>query len=93
MRTEDLINALVADLTVSNVQFRQILVGATALGSIIAMAAFLVFIGVRPDISQALQTVRFVFKFVVTATLAAAAAGLLSRLARTSVPSGSWAWV
>jgi hypothetical protein len=33
MRTEDLINALFVDLTVSKVRFRQILVGFTVLGS------------------------------------------------------------
>ena len=92
MRTEYLINALVADLTVSKVRFRQILVGAIALGSIIAAAAFLFWIGVRPDIGQALQTARFLFKFVITLTLAAAAAGLLSRLATPGASTGLWAW-
>ncbi len=92
MRTEDLINALVVDLTVSKIRFRQILVGATALGSIIAIVAFLFWIGVRPDIGQALRTPRFLFKFVVTLSLAATTAGLLWRLARPGVPAGPWAW-
>ena len=92
MRTEDLINALVVDLTVSKVRFRQILVGATALGSIIATVAFLLWIGVRPDITQALRTPRFLFKFVVTLSLATTTAGLLYRLARPGVPAGGWAW-
>lgn len=92
MRTEYLINALVADLTVSKVRFRQIFVGAIALGSIIAAAAFLFWIGVRPDIGQALQTSRFLFKFVITLTLAATAAGLLLRLAIPGVSTNFWAW-
>jgi hypothetical protein len=92
MRTEDLINALVADLTVSKVRFRQILAGAIVLGSIIAAAAFLFWIGVRPDIGQALETSRFLFKFVITLTLAATAAGLLSRLATPGVSPGFWVW-
>jgi hypothetical protein len=92
MRTEDLINALVVDLTVSKIRFRQILVGATALGSIIAIVAFLFWIGVRPDIGQALRTPRFLFKFVVTLSLATTTAGLLWRLARPGVPAGPWAW-
>ena len=92
MRTEYLINALVADLTVSKAPFRQILVGAIALGSIIAAAAFLFWIGVRPDIGQALQTARFLFKFVITLSLATTAAGLLLRLAIPGVSTGFWAW-
>ena len=92
MRTEDLINALVVDLTVSKVRFRQILFGATALGSFIAIVAFLFWIGVRPDIGQALRTPRFLFKFVVTLSLATTTAGLLWRLARPGVPTGPWAW-
>lgn len=92
MRTEDLINVLVVDLTVSKVRFRQILVGATALGSIVAIIAFLFWIGVRPDIGQALRTPRFLFKFVFTLSLATTTAGLLWRLARPGVPAGAWAW-
>ncbi len=92
MRTEYLINALVADLTVSKAPFRQILVGAIALGSIIAAGAFLLWIGVRPDIGQALQTARFLFKFVITLTLATTATGLLLRLAIPGVSTGFWAW-
>ena len=92
MRTEDLINALVADLTVSKASFRRILVGGMALGSIIAAAEFLFWIGVRPDIGHAMETARFLFKFVVTPCLAATAARLLSRLATPGVSTGFWAW-
>lgn len=38
MRTEDLIKTLVVDLAVSKLRFQQILGGAIALGSIIAIA-------------------------------------------------------
>jgi len=55
MRTEDLINALVADLTVSKASFRRILVGGMALGSVIAAVEFLFWIGVRPDIGDAME--------------------------------------
>ena len=92
MRTEDLINALVVDLTVSKAPFRRILVAGVALGSIIAIAEFLFWIGVRPDIGHAVETVRFLFKFVVTLSLAATAARLLSRLATPGVSTGFWAW-
>jgi len=95
MRTADLINALVVDLTVTKVQFRQILVTSIAIGSIIAALAFLFAIGVRPDIGQALRSPRFLFKFVVTSSLAITTAGLLWRLARPGIPAGglAWAWL
>jgi hypothetical protein len=92
MRTEDLINVLVVDLTVSKVRFRQTLVAAIAIGSIIAAIALSFSIGVRPDIGQALRTPRFLFKFVFSLSLATTTAGLLWRLARPGVPAGAWAW-
>ncbi len=92
MRTEDLIDALVADLTASRAPFRWILLAGVALGSIIAAVEFLFWIGVRPDIGHAIETVRFLFKFVVTLCLAATAARLLSRLATPGVSTGFWAW-
>ena len=92
MRTEDLINALVADLTASRASFRLILVAGVVLGSIIAAVEFLFWIGVRPDIGHALETTRFLFKFVFTLCLAATAARLLSRLATPGVSTGFWAW-
>jgi hypothetical protein len=92
MRTEDLINALVVDLTVSKLRFRRILVAGISLGSIIAIAEFLFWIGVRPDFGHAMETVRFPFKFIVTLCLAATAARLLSRLATPGVSTGFWAW-
>jgi len=90
MRTEDLINALVVDLTVSKVRFRQILFAAIAIGSIIAAIALSFSIGVRPDIGQALRIPRFLFKFVFTLSLATTTAGLLWRLARPGVPAGGF---
>ena len=92
MRTEDLINALVVDLTASRLRFRQILVAGVALGSIIAAVEFLFWIGVRPDIGHAMETARFLFKFVFTLCLAATAERLLSRLATPGVSTGFWAW-
>ncbi len=92
MRTDDLINALVVDLTASKARFRQILLGGMALGAIIATVEFLFWIGVRPDIGHAVETVRFLFKFVVMLCLAATAARLLSRLATPGVSTGFWGW-
>lgn len=91
MKTEDLIGALVADLTATRTPFRRIFAGAIALGTVIAIGAFLLFIGLRPDIGQALESLRFLLKFAVTLSLLAAAIGLLSRLAVPGVSTGRWA--
>ena len=95
MKTEDLINALVADLTVSRARLWQMLLGGLALGSLIAGALFFSAIGVRPDVSQALHSLRFLFKFVFTLSLAATATALLMRLAKPGVAPGplAWAWL
>jgi hypothetical protein len=92
MRTEDLINALVVDLTVSKARFRHVLFGAITLGAIIAAAVFVLGLGVRPDFGQALETARFLFKFVFALSLVATATALLSRLAIPGVSAGPWAW-
>jgi len=95
MRTDDLIGALVADLTPRRASFRRVFAGAIALGAIVAFVAFLFFIGLRPDIGHALESERFRMKFVVTLTLLTAEIGLLSRLSVPGVSTGRWAfaWV
>lgn len=71
MKTDDLIELLVKDL--DPWRFRSILAGAVAGGIIIAAILFFVGIGFRPDISEAVRSYRFLFKFVVTASLAVTA--------------------
>jgi len=95
MKTEDLINALVADLTVSRARLWQMLLGGLALGSLLAGALFFSAIGVRPDVLQALHSLRFLFKFVFTLSLAATATALLMCLAKPDVAPGrlAWAWL
>jgi len=61
-------------------------------GTVIAGLAFFSVLGFRPDISQAAETVRFLFKFVVTISLAAAAVGTIVRLATPGVDLGWWRW-
>jgi hypothetical protein len=92
MMTDDLITALVADLAISSVRFQRSFALALAMGSVLAAAAFFLWIGFRPDIAQALETVRFLFKFVVTLSLAATATEFLVRLARPGVSPGLWRW-
>lgn len=73
MDTNDLIKALAADTRRSglpmNTAWKAAAVGALAL----AGAVFFAMLGPRPDIATAVETVRFIFKFVVTIALAVAA--------------------
>lgn len=91
MKTDDLIDLLAQD---SAVQWKigRVLGFATVGGAAIAGAAFFIGIGFRPDIASAVETVRFVFKFVVTLSLATAAIGALLRIARPGARLGLWGW-
>jgi hypothetical protein len=71
VKTDDLIELLVKDLDPWS--FRSVLAGAVAGGIIIAAISFFAGIGFRPDISEAVTSNRFLFKFVVTISLAVAA--------------------
>ncbi|MDQ0392751.1 NrsF family protein [Labrys monachus] len=89
MKTDDLIKALAEDTTV-RWRFGSILAGATVVGALVAAAIFFAGIGFRPDIAHAVETARFLFKFVVTLALAIAAIGLVARIGRPGVPAGRW---
>lgn len=91
MNTDDFISALAQDSKVRWPLGRALAV-ATAGGITIAGIAFFLGIGLRPDIAQAVDTARFLFKFLVTLTLAIMATGLLARIARPGVPAGRWSW-
>jgi hypothetical protein len=91
VKTDDLISVLAEDTPVAwrfGRSFALAMIGGIA----IAGAVFFSGIGMRPDIHHALDTVRFVFKFVVTLTLAVTATGLILRIARPGVPIGFWRW-
>ena len=92
MRTEELINALVTDEHSTRKRFDFVMAFAVALGALVAGSLFFVAIGFRPDIDQAVRSVSFLFKFVVTLSLATAAIGLCSRLARPGVPVKEWSY-
>ncbi len=87
--TDDLIAALAEDLTV-RWPLNRVLGIAMLVGALIAGTLFILSLGFRPDFPQAVQTVRFSFKFVVTVTLAITAMGLLLRMARPAAPLGPW---
>ncbi|MBP1886603.1 NrsF family protein [Sinorhizobium mexicanum] len=81
MKTKDLIK-LIAEDTRRPVNLRLTLLAAITGGASIAAAAFFSAIGFRHDIGQAIETVRFVFKFFVTLSLLATAAALLAPVIR-----------
>ncbi len=91
MRTDDLIRALAEDAPV-RWRFGRIFMIAFGIGAAIAAMAFLMAIGARADFMDAAGTVRFLFKFVVTLTVAVTSGGALSRLARPGAGLGWWRW-
>jgi hypothetical protein len=91
LKTDDLINALAEDAPV-RLRVDRIFAPAVAVGTLIAAAIFFAGIGTRPDIDSAMATMRFLFKFVVTLSLAIAALGLVLRIGRPGVPWGGWGW-
>jgi hypothetical protein len=91
MKTDDLI-ALLAKDTPVRWRLRHALMLAF-FGSILFTAVmFFGLIHPRPDVAQAAQTIRFLFKFVVTLTLTMTAMGLVIRVAQPGVPMGYWRW-
>jgi hypothetical protein len=81
LKTEDLFK-LIAEDTRRPVNLRLTLLAAITSGALVAAAAFFSKIGFRHDIRQAVETLRFVFKFFVTLSLLATAAALLAPVIR-----------
>ena len=86
MKTDEFIELLVKDLALR--RFRSVLAAAVAGGIIIAGILFFAGIGFRPDISEAVKSNRFLFKFIVTVSLAVTAIWATLSLGR---PDGSLA--
>lgn len=82
METDELIKALAADTRRSGMPMNVAWSGAVLAAVALAAIVFFILLGARPDIANAAQTVRFLFKFVVTIALAAGAFGLLHDLSR-----------
>lgn len=82
METQELIKALAADARRSGMSmaFAWSMAGFAAIA--VAAIAFFLLLGARMDITDAAQTVRFLFKFVVAIALAASAFALLQVMAR-----------
>lgn len=82
MDTDKLIKALAADGRPPVMPMGRAWTIAAIASSIIAALVFFLLIGPRPDIADAATTVRFLFKFVVTAALFATAFTVLTSLGR-----------
>ncbi|MCA1443663.1 DUF1109 family protein [Ensifer sp. IC4062] len=82
METHELIKALAADSRRTGVAMNTVWWGAVFVAIVVATTVFFALLGPRPDIASAAQTIRFLFKFVVTIALAASAFGLLRLLSR-----------
>jgi hypothetical protein len=80
VKTDDLIKLLVKDL--NPWRFRSILAGAVAVGILMAAILFFVGVGFRPDISEAVNSNRFLFKFFVTISLAVTAIWVMLSVGR-----------
>jgi hypothetical protein len=91
VKTNDFISALAEDTPV-RWRFGRVFALAIIGGILSAGTLFLAGVHPRPDIGHAAETIRFLFKFVVTLTLAVTAGGLALRLARPGVPTGFWRW-
>jgi len=86
VKTDDLIELLVKDS--APWRFRSVLAWAVAGGIVIAAILFFAGIGFRPDISEAVHSNRFLFKFIVTVSLAVTAIWVALSVGR---PDGSLA--
>ena len=81
MKTEDLIT-LIAQDTRQPVNLTFVVSGAVVAGALGSGLAFFLTLGFRHDIGQAIETVRFGFKFVVTLSLFVAALSLTGPVIR-----------
>ena len=88
MKTEELIRALAADGARAVTPIGRTLWSALVVGALLSAALFLLILHPRPDIGQALVTVRFDFKLIVTACLAIASAVVLGYVARPTATAG-----
>ena len=81
MKTDELITILSNDSLSRERLWPNLALGAVV-GTLVAATLFFAAIGFRPDIDQAVQTIRFLFKFVVTISLAATAVLVSFKLSR-----------
>lgn len=85
MRTDDLIEALVQDASRPPLSLADRVLGATVLSAIVAGTLFAFALGVRSDLSSAIVTWRFDFKFALTLVCMACAWRTCLELARPEI--------
>lgn len=91
MKTDDLINLLAQDAPV-RMRIGKALTIAVVAGILISGGLFFAMIGFRADIDTAMQTMRFLFKFVVTIALAVTACAVVFRIGRPGMSLRVWGW-
>ena len=89
MTTGQLIDLLVKDLK-PEWPFNRVVLLAMGVGVLIASFAFLIGVGFRADIAEAMRSWRVLLKFVLTGTLAVSMTGLLSNLGRPNGAIEGW---
>lgn len=92
MKTDDLINLLAQDTPVRT-RIGKALTMAVIAGILISGGIFFAAIGFRADIDNAVETVRFLFKFVVTIALAVTACAVVFRIGRPGASLRIWGWM
>jgi hypothetical protein len=90
MKTDDLIAALAADAPVVSKPIGRTMLIAVAAGAVAAGVIFCLALGVRPDLSAAIETPRFLLKCFLTLTLLASALGLIFHIARPGAIPDAW---
>jgi hypothetical protein len=91
MTTGQLIDLIVKDLK-PEWSFNRIVLFAMGMGILIAATAFLVGVGFRADIPEAMRSWRFLLKFGLTGTLSVSMTGMLANLGRPNGAIGGWGW-
>lgn len=90
MKTHDLIAALAQDRELAPPPTR-VAAWALPLGAVVAAAVLLLSAGPRADLAQVAGSARFLFKLLVTLSLAACALGLFLRMATPLPRAARWA--
>lgn len=92
MKTEELLNLLVADLPNARPRFPRILVSRLLWGVLVAVLLLFAAIHVRHDIGSAIGDPRIWLKFDFTLSLVLASLGLAQRSGEPGVPWGYWGY-
>lgn len=90
MKTDELIRAIAADAGRPPVSMRGVWLVALGSAALIVAVVFTIFLGTRPDFAEAVETIRFLFKFVVTGALFVTTVPILRALASPGTPAPFW---